>query len=160
MRLAVIAFAKPITYRKERLSLQKEKTSIFTSFKQGTLLSFIGVYSPLVENNNLCHQKNTGISKKLKNFIFTDSMSAPISLLDAWNLYEQWIRGSHESDHAYVMLSHAKTALIRYTLPGFGHLAPETSHLTKHETEIAFEYMQSIPLVQFQNAIDVQQTVF
>lgn len=72
----------------------------------------------------------------------------PETLFDAWELYLEYLQVNN-LDIAYL----ARTALFRYTLSGYG--LPEK--VTKSEI---LDFMKTIPLAQFVDALNVQQNVF
>lgn len=72
------------------------------------------------------------------------------SLGDAYRIYVDYLRLHQGGDYPDANI---KTALLRYTLPGYG-LEPNT---TKNE---AVDFMSRVPLHQFKDALAVQQRVF
>lgn len=87
-------------------------------------------------------------------------MTKPLSLFDIWNLYEREISATHPQEKAQATLSRTKTALLRYTIPGWGFAMSKGGKLTNWETETALNYMKGISLAQFQAAYQIQQEVF
>jgi hypothetical protein len=83
-----------------------------------------------------------------------------LSLLDIWNLYEREISATQPQEKAQATLSRTKTALLRYTMPGWGFVMSKGGKLTNWETEKALNYMKGIGLVQFEAAYQIQQEVF
>jgi hypothetical protein len=67
---------------------------------------------------------------------------------------------THTQEQAHATLSRTKTALLRYTLPGWGFVLPKGGKLTNWETEMALNYMKDISLEQFGQAARIQQQVF
>ncbi len=72
----------------------------------------------------------------------------PVTLADVYHLYCK-----HLQEENPTALPNLKTALVRYTLPGYG-LPPEA----KKDTADAF--MTTVPLYQFKDALNVQQRVY
>lgn len=87
-------------------------------------------------------------------------MTKPLSLFDIWNLYEREISANQPQEKAQATLSRTKTALLRYTIPGWGFAMSKGGKLTNWETETALKYMKGISLTQFQAAYQIQQEVF
>lgn len=87
-------------------------------------------------------------------------MNRPRSLFDAWNLYQEEIQATQSRQQAKATLAQAKTALLRYTLPGWGFLIPHRSKLTEQEMEAALSYTKQVSLEQLSNGRYIQQTVF
>jgi hypothetical protein len=83
-----------------------------------------------------------------------------LSLFDIWNLYENEVSATHTQEQAHATVSRTKTALLRYTLPGWGFVLPKGGKLTNWETEMALNYMKGISLEQFGKAAWIQQEVF
>jgi hypothetical protein len=84
----------------------------------------------------------------------------PRSLFDIWLLYQSEISATQSQTEADATLSRTKTALLRFTLPGWGLAVPKGSKMTALETEIALNYMKNISLEKFQDAYQTQQKVF
>ncbi len=78
----------------------------------------------------------------------------PQSVADAWNLYTQHLREAGRSQH----LSLTKTALLRYTLPGYGWQPPELNRRDRDQDAIRF--MQTLPVNRLLEGANIQQTVF
>ena len=76
----------------------------------------------------------------------------PETLSDAWALYVKHLKEA-DSDKSYDIIRLTKTALILYTLPGYG-LPPEA---TRDE---AIQFMSTIALKLFPDALNIQQNVF
>jgi hypothetical protein len=72
----------------------------------------------------------------------------PESLYDAWQLYSNYLESTNPK-----ILAVAKTALFRYTLPGYG-LPIEAQKLD------AWSFMKKVPIHLFVDALNVQQKVF
>ena len=87
-------------------------------------------------------------------------MTKPLSLFDIWSLYEREISATQPQEKAQATLSRTKTALLRYTIPGWGFAMSKGGKLTNWETETALNYMKGISLAQFQAAYQIQQEVF
>ncbi len=87
-------------------------------------------------------------------------MTKPQSLFEIWNLYKKEISANQPQKEAHATLSRTKTALLRYTLPGWGFAVPKGKKLTDRETETALNNMKGISLEQFQEADQTQQLVF
>jgi hypothetical protein len=83
-----------------------------------------------------------------------------LSLFDIWNLYENEVSATLTQEQAHATVSRTKTALLRYTLPGWGFVLPKGGKLTSWETEMALNYMKGISLEQFEKAAWIQQQVF
>lgn len=77
------------------------------------------------------------------------------SIADAWNLYQ-----SHLADIAKTKeIALAQTALIRYTLPGYGWEGLSIRSVAERK-ENALQFMKGIELSQLVNGIRIQQSVF
>lgn len=72
----------------------------------------------------------------------------PVSVYDAWQLYSEYLNATNPN-----ILALAKTALFRYTLPGYG-LPEKASKLE------VLDFLKKIPLSEFVEALNVQQKVF
>ncbi|MEB3123848.1 MAG: hypothetical protein VKL41_21810 [Snowella sp.] len=82
------------------------------------------------------------------------------SLYDIWGFYEEFILQERSPQQAGAILSRVKTALLRYTLPGWGFTIPQGKKLTDDETMAGWENMKQISLLQFREAGHIQQQVF
>lgn len=67
---------------------------------------------------------------------------------------------TNTQEQAHATVSRTKTALLRYTLPGWGFVLQKGGKLTSWETEMALNYMKGISLEQFGKAAWIQQQVF
>ncbi|BAT53460.1 unknown protein [Nostoc sp. NIES-3756] len=83
-----------------------------------------------------------------------------LSLFDIWNLYQQHIQTQQLQEKAKATLSRTQTALVRFTLPGWGFPAPLQPRITNSEIEKALDFMKSLSLELLFEAIDIQQKVF
>lgn len=63
-------------------------------------------------------------------------------------------------DKASATLHQLQTALIRYTLPGWGLPHPRTSRVSAKEIQAARTFMKKISLEQLNNALEVQANVY
>jgi hypothetical protein len=86
--------------------------------------------------------------------------SDPQSLFDVWNLYQLEIREKEAKQKASVTLSLVKSALVRYTLPGWGLEPSDHKRLTAWESYSGFTFMKGIKLPQISQALEIQQQVF
>ena len=84
----------------------------------------------------------------------------PRSLFDIWLLYQSEISATQSQTEADATLSRTKTALLRFTLPGWGLAVSKGNKMTALETEMALNYMKNISLEKFQDAYQTQQQVF
>lgn len=82
------------------------------------------------------------------------------SLFDIWNLYQQHIQAQQPQEKAKATLSRTQTALVRFTLPGWGFPAPLQPRITNSEIEKALGFMKSLSLELLFEAIEIQQKVF
>ncbi len=87
-------------------------------------------------------------------------MNRPRSLFDIWNLYQAQIQATQPAQQANATLAQTKTALLRYTLPGWGFPAPKRHKLTNSETEAGLAYTKQVSLEQLSEAPYIQQEVF
>lgn len=86
--------------------------------------------------------------------------SAPQSLFDVWNLYQLEVRETETKQKASVTLSLVKSALIRYTLPGWGFEASDQKRVNAWESYCGFTFMKKIDLHQIPQVLEIQQQVF
>lgn len=88
------------------------------------------------------------------------SSSDPRSLFDVWNLYQSEVQESQPKQKASVTLSLAKTAIIRYTLPGWGLEPSKHGRVTAWESYRGISFMKGVELPQLSHALKIQQQVF
>ncbi|MGG6270906.1 hypothetical protein ACQ4M3_41370 [Leptolyngbya sp. AN03gr2] len=82
------------------------------------------------------------------------------SLFDLWTLYQAWVQTHQSEEQAKATLSRTKTALLRYTLPGWGFSVPRGDRLTKWEVEKGLDQMKRISLRGASSALEIQQRWF
>lgn len=88
------------------------------------------------------------------------SSSDPKSLFDVWNLYQSEVQENQSKQKASVILSLAKTAIIRYTLPGWGLEPSKHGRVTAWESYRGITFMKGVELPQLSHALEIQQQVF
>jgi hypothetical protein len=84
----------------------------------------------------------------------------PQSLFDIWSLYQLETQKSQSKDKASARLSLVKTALIRYTLPGWGFTETTQQRVTAWESYLGIKFMEQVSLAQFSQACEVQKLIF
>lgn len=88
------------------------------------------------------------------------SSSDPKSLFDAWNLYQSEVQENQSKQKASVTLSLTKTAIIRYTLPGWGLEPSKHGRVTAWESYRGITFMKGVELPQLSHVLEIQQQVF
>jgi integrase len=83
----------------------------------------------------------------------------PTSLGDVFLLYSSYVE-INDPARAKGILNQTKTALIRYTLPGWGYPKPIGSKLTQKEAEAGILFMNTVQIEQLSSALKVQLKVF
>jgi hypothetical protein len=84
----------------------------------------------------------------------------PATIQEALDFYFIFLKETHEEKKAAQIFDLTRTALTRYTLPGWGVPMPRGRKPTKTETSVANNYLQSVKLKQLINAIEAQAKVF
>ena len=82
------------------------------------------------------------------------------SLSDAWLRYEAHVRSTLPPKKAAASLAQTRTALLRYTLPGWGFPLPKGSRLTEQECEQGLQFLTQITLERLQEAPHLQEGLF
>ncbi|WNZ46124.1 hypothetical protein Q2T42_30510 [Leptolyngbya boryana CZ1] len=80
------------------------------------------------------------------------------TLFDLHQDYERSLE-LQDTEASYTLKAKLKTALIRYTLPGWG-LPIHRGKATLSQTTTGIEFMKQISLLQFDQALNVQEQVF
>ncbi len=75
-------------------------------------------------------------------------------------LYEEFIKQEEPPEKASSTLSQLTTALIRYTLPGWGAPSPAGNKLTQEEITTSQNFMKEITVEQLGDAVRIQQAYF
>ena len=83
----------------------------------------------------------------------------PKNLVEVLQNYEAEVKTETPSK-ASATLHQLQTALIRYTLPGWGLPHPKTSRVSAKEIQAARTFMEKIGLEQLNNAFEVQMSVY
>ncbi len=78
----------------------------------------------------------------------------PASVFDLLWLYQKSLDGNNTA------LSSVRTALLRFTAPGWGGTYPSGKKLTSSEVHSGLEFLKIIPLEQLRDALSVQEKVF
>lgn len=84
----------------------------------------------------------------------------PRSLFDVWNLYQLEIQKEEEKQKASITLALVKTAIIRYTLPGWGLEPSSHRRVTAWENYQGLTFMKGVELPQLVHGLETQQKVF
>jgi hypothetical protein len=84
----------------------------------------------------------------------------PTTIQEGLNLHFLFLKETESEKKATEISNLTRTALTRYTLPGWGIPAPKGRKPTRVETGIADNYLQSTALKQLKEAIEVQERVF
>lgn len=82
------------------------------------------------------------------------------TLYEVWQLYQLEMETIYTEKVASAQILCAQTALIRYTLPGWGYPAPAGKRMTAAEIEQGLENMREIDLRQLSTARQAQAEVF
>jgi len=81
-------------------------------------------------------------------------------LSDIMELYEAWLQTQYPGKKAKQIINHTKTAINRYTLPGWG-LEPFKSRMpTQLEIDAATTFKKGINVEQFTTALEAQEKAF
>ncbi|MBD2028272.1 hypothetical protein [Leptolyngbya sp. FACHB-711] len=86
--------------------------------------------------------------------------SISLSLFDVWLRYEAHLQATLPEKKAEVLLAQTRTALLRYTLPGWGFSLSKGQRLTAQEREQGLQFLQQIRLEQLQEAPAFQEKSF
>jgi hypothetical protein len=89
----------------------------------------------------------------------TYSAFRPTSLGDVFLLYSNYVE-INDPARAKGILNQTKTALIRYTLPGWGYPKPIGSKLTQKEAIAGSLFMNTVQVEQLSSTLKVQLKVF
>lgn len=84
----------------------------------------------------------------------------PHSLLDAWLAYEAHVRLTMPTKKADATVAQVRTALWRYTLPGWEFPLPKGQRLSKGEYEQGLDFLKQLPFQRLQEAPAVQERLF
>lgn len=83
----------------------------------------------------------------------------PKNLVEVLQNYEAELK-TETPDKASATLHQLQTALIRYTLPGWGLAHPKTNRVSAKEIKTAKTFMKKISLEQLKNALEVQMSIY
>lgn len=81
-----------------------------------------------------------------------DVVSRPTNLKEAWEQYQSHLQAKLDAAQALSEIRSTQTALLRYTLPGWGGPVPLSERLSPIEITAGIEFSASVSLVQFQTA--------
>ena len=81
------------------------------------------------------------------------------TIADAFNAYHAYLL-SVNPQSSEAVFSQTTTALVRYTLPGWGYPAPQGNKVTQKEIDLAKRTLEQIPILKLKSALDTQSTVF
>ena len=84
----------------------------------------------------------------------------PRSLLDALLAYEAHVQSTMPLRQATAAWAQVRTALWRYTLPGWGLPSPQGQRLSPAEYEQGLQLLQQLPFERLQEAPGVQERLF
>lgn len=84
----------------------------------------------------------------------------PESLLDAFLHYEEHIRATMLEKKANATLAQVRTALLRYTLPGWGFSLPQGRRLSPEDCELGLNFLRQVTLKQLGEAPALQEGLF
>ncbi|MBM0745626.1 hypothetical protein JOY44_29850 (plasmid) [Phormidium sp. CLA17] len=84
----------------------------------------------------------------------------PRSLLDALLAYESHVQSTMPPKQATAAWAQVRTALWRYTLPGWGLPSPQGQRLSPAEYEQGLQLLQQLPFKRLQEAPGVQERLF
>ncbi|WP_204141187.1 hypothetical protein [Halomicronema sp. CCY15110] len=82
------------------------------------------------------------------------------NLLDAFSAYEDYLQQKQSHKQAKNSINKLKTGLVRFTLPGWGYPLKLTGRLTPEEMLRGIEFMASVSLLQANQALEVQESLF
>jgi hypothetical protein len=82
------------------------------------------------------------------------------NLLDAFTAYEEYLQQKLASKQARTSINKLKTGLVRFTLPGWGYPLKLAGRLTPEEMFKGIAFMASVSLLQADQALEVQESVF
>lgn len=78
----------------------------------------------------------------------------PSSAYDLFLLYQMTLNGDPAA------ISSVRTALLRFTVPGWGGPQPSGKRMKPEEIQAGLEFLKSVPLQQLQDALSVQEKIF
>jgi hypothetical protein len=84
----------------------------------------------------------------------------PASLFEVLAAYEQALQVAEPSHKANATIAQLQTALLRYTLPGWGFSPPSGQRLKAAEVEAGLEHLKQVPLEQLPQASEIQEQQF
>ena len=84
----------------------------------------------------------------------------PESLLDTLLHYEEHIRTTMLEKRANATLAQVRTALLRYTLPGWGFSSPQGRRLSQEDYELGLNFLRQVTLKQLGEAPALQEQLF
>ncbi|WP_242050392.1 hypothetical protein [Oculatella sp. FACHB-28] len=84
----------------------------------------------------------------------------PASMFEVFTTYEQAVRVAEPTHKANAAIAQLQTALLRYTLPGWGFSGPVGQRLKAAEIEAGLEHLKKVPLDQLPQAPEIQEQQF
>lgn len=84
----------------------------------------------------------------------------PQNLSDVYHLYLQEVRQTNSESKGYSLAAKLKTALIRYTLPGWGFSTGLNEPKNNQVMEEGLQFMKKITLQNLTQALAVQEMVY
>lgn len=81
------------------------------------------------------------------------------TIADALDAYYSYLLGVNPQSGKAVC-SQTTTALVRYTLPGWGYPTPEGNKVTREEMDLAQHTLAQISVLELKSALDAQSAVF
>ncbi|HEY9658314.1 MAG TPA: hypothetical protein V6C65_07675, partial [Allocoleopsis sp.] len=88
------------------------------------------------------------------------SLQPPSSLLDVVLAYQRSLQAAESPQKVKEQMAQLKTALLRYTLPGWGFPTPQGQRLKAVEVQAGMQYLQQVALDQLPDAPQVQERMF
>ncbi|MBD2055634.1 hypothetical protein H6F88_06320 [Oculatella sp. FACHB-28] len=86
-------------------------------------------------------------------------MAPPTTVEELLEHYQRHLRATLDPAKAQQEIRLIQTALVRYTVPGWGGPVPLSERLSSREIEAGIKFAESIGLVQFQTALEVLEQV-
>ncbi|HEY9665111.1 MAG TPA: hypothetical protein V6C65_42260, partial [Allocoleopsis sp.] len=87
-------------------------------------------------------------------------LQPPTSVFDVVLAYQRSLQVSQSPQKAEALMAQLKTALLRYTLPGWGFPASQGQRLKAVEVQAGLEYLKQVALEQLPDAPDIQEQLF
>jgi hypothetical protein len=83
-----------------------------------------------------------------------------LSLLEVWQRYETAVLATQPQPKATALLAQTRTALLRYTLPGWGFPPPKGQRLTAQEATQGLQCLSQVSVAHLQEAAALQEDLF